>query len=117
MATMHPDELAGRLAAGLLSFPVTHFDDALAVDEERYRAHLAWQAGHDVAGLFAAGGTGEGFSLTPAEIDRVVRVAVDEVGHRVPVLARRPGAPPRPSPRPVPRRRPAPPESCCCRRT
>lgn len=87
MATMHPDELAGRLAAGLLSFPVTHFDDDLAVDEERYRAHLDWQAGYDVAGLFAAGGTGEGFSLTPAEIDRVVRIAVDEVGGRVPVLA------------------------------
>ncbi|MBN9792642.1 5-dehydro-4-deoxyglucarate dehydratase [Pseudonocardia sp. TMWB2A] len=87
MATMHPDELAGRVASGLLSFPVTHFDDALQVDEARYREHLDWQAGYDVAGLFAAGGTGEGFSLTPAEIDRVVRIAVDEVGGRVPVLA------------------------------
>jgi 5-dehydro-4-deoxyglucarate dehydratase len=82
-----PAELATRLKSGLLSFPVTHFDADLQFDEARYREHLAWQAGFDVAGLFAAGGTGEGFSLTSAEIDRVVRVAVDEVAGRVPVLA------------------------------
>jgi 5-dehydro-4-deoxyglucarate dehydratase len=84
---MPPDVLASRLESGLLSFPVTHFDDDLEFDEARYREHLAWQAGFDVAGLFAAGGTGEGFSLTPAEVDRVVRVAVDEVGGAVPVVA------------------------------
>jgi 5-dehydro-4-deoxyglucarate dehydratase len=82
-----PDELADRLRSGLLSFPVTHFDADLQFDEPRYREHLAWQAGFDVAGLFAAGGTGEGFSLTPPEVDRVVRTAVDEVGSRVPVVA------------------------------
>jgi 5-dehydro-4-deoxyglucarate dehydratase len=82
-----PDELADRLRSGLLSFPVTHFDADLQFDEPRYREHLAWQAGYDVAGLFAAGGTGEGFSLTPPELDRVVRTAVDEVGSRVPVVA------------------------------
>jgi 5-dehydro-4-deoxyglucarate dehydratase len=82
-----PLELAARLASGLLSFPVTHFDDNLAFDEPRYREHLAWQASHGVAGLFAAGGTGEGFSLTSAEIDAVVRAAVDEVGTLVPVIA------------------------------
>lgn len=85
--TFTPDELAARLRSGLLSFPVTHFDDELEFDERRYREHLAWQAGFDVAGLFAAGGTGEGFSLTPAETDRVVRTAVDEVGGRLPVVA------------------------------
>ena len=84
---MPPDDLAARLTTGLLSFPVTHFDDDLAFDEARYREHLAWQAGHGVAGLFAAGGTGEGFSLTPAEIDGVVRAAVGEVGARLPVVA------------------------------
>jgi 5-dehydro-4-deoxyglucarate dehydratase len=82
-----PDELADRLRSGLLSFPVTHFDADLRFDEPRYREHLAWQAGFDVAGLFAAGGTGEGFSLTPPEVDQVVRTAVAEVGDRVPVVA------------------------------
>ncbi|MGY1620772.1 5-dehydro-4-deoxyglucarate dehydratase [Geodermatophilus sp. SYSU D00965] len=87
MTLLPPAELATRLKSGLLSFPVTHFDADLQFDEARYREHLAWQSGFDVAGLFAAGGTGEGFSLTHEEIDRVVRVAVDEVAGRVPVLA------------------------------
>jgi 5-dehydro-4-deoxyglucarate dehydratase len=85
--TFAPDALAARLRSGLLSFPVTHFDDELRFDEPRYREHLAWQASFEVAGLFAAGGTGEGFSLTPAEVDRVVRAAVGEVGERLPVVA------------------------------
>lgn len=87
MTLLPPDALAERLKAGLLSFPVTHFDDDLQFDERRYREHLAWQTEYDIAGLFAAGGTGEGFSLTSEEVDRVVRVAVDEVGGRVPVVA------------------------------
>jgi 5-dehydro-4-deoxyglucarate dehydratase len=84
---MLPAELASRLSSGLLSFPVTMFDRNLDLDEARYREHLAWQAGHDVAGLFAAGGTGEGFSLTSEELDAVVRAAVGEVGDRLPVVA------------------------------
>ena len=87
MTLLPPDVLADRLRSGLLSFPVTHFDADLRFDEPRYREHLAWQAGFGVAGLFAAGGTGEGFSLTPPEVDRVVRAAVSEVGDRVPVVA------------------------------
>jgi 5-dehydro-4-deoxyglucarate dehydratase len=87
VSLLSPSDLAGQLASGLLSFPVTHFDADLAFDEVRYREHLAWQSSFDVAGLFAAGGTGEGFSLTPAEMDRVVRVAVDEVAGKVPVVA------------------------------
>nr|WP_205834617.1 5-dehydro-4-deoxyglucarate dehydratase [Arthrobacter sp. SF27] len=84
---MNPAELATQIKSGLLSFPVTHFDADLQFDEARYREHLAWQAGYDVAGLFAGGGTGEGFSLTTTEMERVVRVAVDEIGGKVPVLA------------------------------
>ncbi|MFF3437967.1 5-dehydro-4-deoxyglucarate dehydratase [Streptosporangium sp. NPDC002721] len=87
MTPTPPAELADRLTTGLLSFPVTHFDDRLDFDEPRYREHLAWQAGFGVAGLFAGGGTGEGFSLTSAEIDAVVRAAVGEVGSLVPVVA------------------------------
>ena len=87
MAKYTPQELANVLKDGLLSFPVTSFDAQLQFDEENYRKHLAWQASFPVAGLFAAGGTGEGFSLTPAESERVVRAAVEEVGGTVPVLA------------------------------
>ncbi|GAA3675074.1 5-dehydro-4-deoxyglucarate dehydratase [Arthrobacter ginkgonis] len=87
MAQYAPQELAARLKEGLLSFPVTSFDAQLGIDEENYRRHLAWQSSFDVAGLFAAGGTGEGFSLSPDEAARVVRMAVEEAGDRVPVLA------------------------------
>lgn len=85
--SMSPQELKEQLPTGLLSFPVTHFDDDLQVDERRYREHLAWLSEFPVAGLFAAGGTGEGFSLSLPEVDRVVRAAVDEAAGRVPVLA------------------------------
>lgn len=87
MPHLTPTELAQQLGSGLLSFPVTHFHDDLSFDEGGYRAHLDWLSSHPVAGLFAAGGTGEGFSLSPAETDRVVRTAIDEVGGKVPVLA------------------------------
>ena len=87
MTKYSPTELVETLGSGLLSFPVTHFDADLQFDEPAYRAHLEWLSGYDVAGLFAAGGTGEGFSLTSEEIDRVLRIAVEEAGDRVPVLA------------------------------
>jgi len=82
-----PTDLAAQLKSGLLSFPVTHFTDDLEFDEAAYREHLDWQSQFPVAGLFAAGGTGEGFSLTFEETDRVVRAAVSAVPDSVPVLA------------------------------
>jgi 5-dehydro-4-deoxyglucarate dehydratase len=84
---MTPRELATTIGAGLLSFPVTPFTQAFEFDEPRYRDNLSWLAGYRVAGLFAAGGTGEFFSLTPAEVERVVSTAVDQVKGAVPVLA------------------------------
>ncbi|GAA3934034.1 5-dehydro-4-deoxyglucarate dehydratase [Actinomadura viridis] len=80
-------ELKSVLGAGLLSFPVTHMTPDLAFDERAYRDHVAWLAGHPAAGLFAAGGTGEFFSLTPAEVGRVVRAAVDEAPDGMPIIA------------------------------
>ena len=87
MSSYNPSVLAERLGAGLLSFPVTTFDENLELDEQRYRDHLAWLSSYDVAGLFAAGGTGEFFSLSTDEVGRVVRMAVDEAHGRVPIIA------------------------------
>ena len=79
MSSMAPIEMANRLGSGLLSFPVTHFDADLRFDEGPYREHCAWLLElRALAGLFAAGGTGEFFSLTPAEVGEVVRAAVAE---------------------------------------
>ncbi|WBV43349.1 5-dehydro-4-deoxyglucarate dehydratase [Pseudoroseomonas cervicalis] len=84
---MTPTAMAQQIGSGLLSFPVTHFRQDLSFDEAPYRAHVAWLLEHDPAGLFAAGGTGEFFSLSPAEVERVVRAAVAETAGRVPVIA------------------------------
>lgn len=84
---MTPQEMAARIGSGLLSFPVTHFDGNFRFDEGAYRRHCGWLLEHDVAGLFAAGGTGEFFSLLPEEVEQVVRAAVAETAGRVPVIA------------------------------
>lgn len=82
---MHPDDLKRRLGSGLLSFPVTHFAADLAFDERGYRDHVAWLSRFPAAGLFAAGGTGEFFSLTPQEVIAVLRTAKQAAG-AVPVV-------------------------------
>jgi 5-dehydro-4-deoxyglucarate dehydratase len=84
---MSPAEVATRIGSGLLSFPVTPFSPDLTFDEHRYRDNLAWLANYNVAGLFAAGGTGEFFSLSLVEVVRVASAAVAEIGGKVPVLA------------------------------
>jgi 5-dehydro-4-deoxyglucarate dehydratase len=87
MTKMSPDELAKKIGSGLLSFPVTHFTDAYAFDEHSYREHLDWLLTYKPAGLFAAGGTGEFFSLTLQEFSSVVSTAAQQTDHRVPVIA------------------------------
>ncbi len=77
---MNPNELKQAVGSGLLSFPVTHFNQDLSFDEAKYRGHVEWLAGYDAAALFAAGGTGEFFSLNPAEIPQVVRAAKAAAG-------------------------------------
>lgn len=84
---MKPSDMAAGIARGLLSFPVTHFTADDRFDATNYRKHCAWLLEHGAAGLFAAGGTGEFFSLTPAEIGEVVSAAVAETQGRVPVIA------------------------------
>lgn len=87
MSMMTPAEMARTIGRGLLSFPVTHFDRSLEFDENEYRQHISWLVEHKPAALFAAGGTGEFFSLTLEEYSRVVSAAVAEIAGRVPVLA------------------------------
>ncbi|UKV13084.1 5-dehydro-4-deoxyglucarate dehydratase [Thalassospiraceae bacterium SW-3-3] len=53
---------------------------------DTYRTHVGWLAQYPAAALFAAGGTGEFFSLTPAEVVQTVRVA-KEVAGDTPIIA------------------------------
>jgi 5-dehydro-4-deoxyglucarate dehydratase len=75
------------MGEGLLSFPVTFFDAQGAFNEDGYRAHVAAQGRAGAVALFAAGGTGEFFSLTLAEYRTVVRAAAEEVPETMPLLA------------------------------
>ncbi|SPF80949.1 5-dehydro-4-deoxyglucarate dehydratase [Pseudoprimorskyibacter insulae] len=77
---MTPDSLKTALGSGLLSFPVTHFDDDGAFAAESYKSHIEWLAGYDAPVLFAAGGTGEFFSLRPDEVTTVVAAAKESAG-------------------------------------
>ncbi|AYG68823.1 MULTISPECIES: 5-dehydro-4-deoxyglucarate dehydratase [unclassified Rhizobium] len=83
---MNPIELKKAVGSGLLSFPVTHFDQNLTFDEAKYRSHIEWLAGFDAAALFAAGGTGEFFSLNPSEIPQVVSAAKASAG-KTPIIS------------------------------
>lgn len=87
MLKQNPTEMARSIGEGLLAFPVTHFDEQYEFSEQPYREHIAWMLDHRPAALFAAGGTGEFFSLTLQEYSRIVSAAVSESAGRVPVLA------------------------------
>jgi 5-dehydro-4-deoxyglucarate dehydratase len=82
-----PEQLKTIISSGLLSFPVTDFDQAGDFAEKSYRARLEWLAPYGARALFVAGGTGEGFSLTLEEQRRVVRAAVDVSGEATTIIA------------------------------
>lgn len=81
-----PTDLQEIIRTGLLSFPVTPFDDRDGFDPKPFAAHLEWLSSYPVAGLIVAGGTGELFSLTPNEVVDVVRTARQVAGD-APVIA------------------------------
>lgn len=72
---------------GVIGFPVTPFRADLSVDLDGLRHNLRAMLRAPLAAVVAAGGTGELYSLTPAEHLDVVRTVVDEARGRVPVIA------------------------------
>jgi 5-dehydro-4-deoxyglucarate dehydratase len=72
---------------GVLFFPVTPFAADGSLDEERLAQHIAGGVASGAGGVFVACGTGEFHALTPDEIERATRVAVETTAGRVPVLA------------------------------
>lgn len=82
-----PAELRSILSSGLMSFPLTDFAENGDFNETTYRQRLEWLMPYGATVLFAAGGTGEGFSLTPAEHARVIRAAVETCGSHTPIVA------------------------------
>jgi 5-dehydro-4-deoxyglucarate dehydratase len=84
---MQPLELQKILNHGLLSFPVTDFDQEGNFRADTYAKRLEWLAPYGASALFAAGGTGEFFSLTHDEYSDIIKTAVDTCRGKVPILA------------------------------
>jgi 5-dehydro-4-deoxyglucarate dehydratase len=72
---------------GVIGFPVTPFNADLSLDISGLRKNIQHLMRHRLAALVAAGGTGEFYSLSPAEHGEVVRAIVEEVSGRIPVIA------------------------------
>jgi len=71
---------------GAFTALVTPFKNG-AVDEEAYRAHIEWQIEQGIDGLVPCGTTGESATLSHAEHVQVIKICVDQVKGRIPVLA------------------------------
>jgi 4-hydroxy-tetrahydrodipicolinate synthase len=73
---------------GILPALVTPFtDDAKSIDEERLRALVSHCLELGVHGVVPCGTTGEFVNLTIEEKKRVIKIVVDEVNGKVPVVA------------------------------
>lgn len=82
-----PQDLKQVMSSGLLSFPVTDFDAHGDFDAKGYAARLEWLAPYGATALFAAGGTGEYFSLYGEEYGQIIKTAVDTCRGKVPIIA------------------------------
>lgn len=82
---MKPEELRSKLG-GVISFPVTTFNPDYSLDLDGLRKNLRSLLKHPVCAIVPAAGTGELFSLTPAEHLQVIKATLEEVNGKVPVL-------------------------------
>jgi len=83
---MKPDTLRNKLS-GVIAFPITPFKTDLSLDLPGLHENLTKLLEHPIAAIVAAGGTGEMYSLTPAEYTRVIELTALAVEDRVPVIA------------------------------
>ena len=85
-----PDGLRARLH-GVIGFPVTPFSADLTIDLPALRQNVRAMARHPLAAIVAPSGTGELYSLAPAEHREIVLAAVQEAsaapGAAIPVIA------------------------------
>ncbi|MBV8881863.1 MAG: 5-dehydro-4-deoxyglucarate dehydratase [Planctomycetaceae bacterium] len=84
--SMDPRTFRSKLG-GVIAFPVTPFKPDLSLDIPGLRKNLQALVKHRLCAIVAAGGTGELYSLTPAEHLEVVKATVEEVKGACPVIA------------------------------
>ncbi|WP_456325390.1 4-hydroxy-tetrahydrodipicolinate synthase [Desulfonauticus submarinus] len=71
---------------GAITALITPFK-AGKIDEDSYRKHIEWQIEQGIDGLVPCGTTGESATLSHEEHKRVIKICVEQVKGRVPVIA------------------------------
>jgi len=71
---------------GALTALVTPFKDG-TIDEQAYRNFIEWQIESGINGVVPCGTTGESATLSHDEHKEVIRICIDQVKGRVPVIA------------------------------
>ena len=84
--SLSPNSLRDALT-GVIGFPITPFRPDLSVDLDALRQNVRVMLEQPLAAIVAAGGTGELYSLTPAEHLDVVGTIVEEARGKLPVIA------------------------------
>jgi 5-dehydro-4-deoxyglucarate dehydratase len=83
---VNPREFAATLR-GVFGFPVTPFRPDLSLDLDALARNVNEMASYPFCAIVAAGGTGEIYSLTMDEIEKVIATTVEAVNGRMPVVA------------------------------
>ena len=71
---------------GAFTALVTPFKNG-KIDEEAYREFIEWQIEQGIDGLVPCGTTGESATMTHDEHEAAIRICVEQVNKRVPVIA------------------------------
>lgn len=72
---------------GVFGFPITPFKKDLSLDLDALARNVEEMVRYPFCAMVAAGGTGELYSMTPDEVEQVVRVTVDATAGKMPVVA------------------------------
>ena len=73
--------------ATVFAVSITPFDDTGRIDEAGFRRHLQRMVAAGVGVYVGGGGSGEGFVLTATERHRILELAAEELGGKVPFRA------------------------------
>ena len=71
---------------GAFTALVTPFKNG-KIDEEAYREFIEWQIEQGIDGLVPCGTTGESATMSHEEHEAAIRICVEQVNKRVPVIA------------------------------
>jgi 4-hydroxy-tetrahydrodipicolinate synthase len=72
---------------GVMPPLITPFDAKEELDEEALIREIRYHLVFGITGLILGGSTGEGATISPEELQRICRIAVQEVNGKIPVIA------------------------------